>query len=290
MTTGLILGFFDGVHSGHQAVIKSAVDYSDEAVLVTFKNSPAEYFSGDYEYIFPRKKSYSRLGNVKVVEFDFKEIATMPADEYIEFLINEFHPVSISTGYNHTFGFNRRGDARLLEACQQKYGYKYFCIPPQLYENETVSSTRIKKLLQSGDVETAKIMLGAPFSLEGEVIHGAQIGRTIGFPTANIRYPEHIARLPFGVFCGKVCIRDSSGSRPLNDIIVRSIVNWGMKPTVNNTKEPVVEIHIIGFEGDLYGQNIEVEILKKIRDEKKFNNLEELKTQIEKDVEECLKL
>jgi len=277
MTTGLILGFFDGVHSGHQAVIKSAVDYSDEAVLVTFKNSPAEYFSGDYEYIFPRKKSYSRLGNVKVVEFDFKEIATMPADEYIEFLINEFHPVSISTGYNHTFGLNRRGDARLLEACQQKYGYKYFCIPPQLYENEPISSTRIKKLLQSGDVETAKTMLGAPFSLEGEVIHGAQIGRTIGFPTANICYPEHIVKLPLGVYGGK-CLNHPA------------VINWGLKPTVNNTKEPVVEIHIIDFESDLYGQNIEVEILKKIRDEKKFNNLEELKTQIEKDVEECLKL
>lgn len=277
MRTGLILGFFDGVHIGHRAVIKSAVDYAEEALLITFKTSPAEYFTGSYEYIFPRQKSFSRLGNVRVVELDFKEIASMPAEDYLEFLVKEFHPVSISTGFNHTFGLNRSGDAKLLEACQQKYGYQYFCVPPQMYKNEAVSSTRIKSCLQAGNIEDANTMLDSPFSIDGKVIHGAQIGRTIGFPTANIKYPEHVVRLSFGVY----------GCKCLN---LPAIMNWGMKPTVNNTSEPVVEIHIPGFNGDLYGQNIEVEILKKIRDEKKFKNLEELTTQIKKDVEECLKL
>lgn len=281
MNKGLILGFFDGVHLGHQEVIKSALNYADKAVLVTFKNSPAEYFSGNYEYIFPRKKSLSYIKEVEVVELDFKEIATMPAEKYLEYLVNEFQPVSISTGFNHTFGFNKSGDIKLLEACQEQYGYKYFCVPAQMYKNEPISSTRIKSLLKTGDVENANIMLGRPFSLEGEVIHGAQIGRKIGFPTANIMYPEHIVKLPFGVYGGKL------GGKYNNH---PAVINWGMKPTVNNTKEPVVEIHIPGFNGDLYGQNIEVEILKKIRDEKKFESLEELKTQIKKDTEECLKL
>lgn len=281
MNKGLILGFFDGVHLGHQEVIKSALNYADKAVLITFKNSPAEYFSGNYEYIFPRKKSLSYIKEVEVVELDFKEIATVPAEKYLEYLVNEFQPVSISTGFNHTFGFNKSGDIKLLEACQEQYGYKYFCVPAQMYKNEPISSTRIKSLLKTGDVENANIMLGRPFSLEGEVIHGAQIGRKIGFPTANIMYPEHIVKLPFGVYGGKL------GGKYNNH---PAVINWGMKPTVNNTKEPVVEIHIPGFNGDLYGQNIEVEILKKIRDEKKFESLEELKTQIKKDTEECLKL
>ena len=277
MSTGLILGFFDGIHFGHQEVIKSAVKYADRAILVTFKNSPAEYFSGNYEYIFPRKKSYSRISNVEVVEFDFKEFATMPAEEYLEFLINKFHPISISTGENHTFGYKKQGTPKLLEACQKKYGYKYICVPTQIIDSEPVSSTRIKTSIQSGDIETANNLLGIAFSLEGEVIHGAQIGRTIGFPTANIKYPEYIVKLPFGVYGGK-CLN------------YPAVINWGMKPTVNNTSEPVVEIHIIGFNGDLYGQTIEVEILKKIRDEKKFDSLEELQSQIKKDVEACLKL
>lgn len=316
MNKGLILGFFDGVHLGHQEVIKSALDYADNAVLITFKNSPAEYFSGNYEYIFSRKKSFSRIQGVEVVELDFREIATMPAEKYLENLINEFHPVSISTGFNHTFGFNKSGDTKLLEACQTKYGYKYFCVPAQMYKNKPISSTRIKSCLKAGDVENANTMLGTPFSLEGEVIHGAKIGRTIGFPTANIMYPEHIVKLPFGVYGGKVRIsphpntvfhptsllpiqggrlfKSDSGTHPGKEdqskFTYTAILNWGMKPTVNNTKEPVIEIHIPGFEGDLYGQNIEVEILKKIRDEKKFESLEELKTQIKKDTEECLKL
>lgn len=303
MNKGLILGFFDGVHLGHQEVIKSALNYADKAVLITFKNSPAEYFSGNYEYIFPRKKSLSYIKEVEVVELDFKEIATMPAEKYLEYLVNEFQPVSISTGFNHTFGFNKSGDIKLLEACQEQYGYKYFCVPAQMYKNEPISSTRIKSLLKTGDVENVNIMLGRPFSLEGEVIHGAQIGRKIGFPTANIMYPEHIVRLPFGVYGGRIKIKPLTrrfvppsptkgveGLLQASLIYPHAVINWGMKPTVNNTKEPVAEIHILGFEGDLYGQNIEVEILKKIRDEKKFESLEELKTQIKKDTEECLKL
>ncbi len=277
MKTGLILGFFDGVHIGHQAVINSAIEYAEKAVLITFKNSPAEYFSGNYEYIYPRQKSISRMHNVEVIELDFSKIAAMPAEEYLEFLINEYHPVSISTGFNHTFGRNKSGDTKLLEACQEKYDYKYFCTPPHTFEGEPISSSRIKSLLKSGEIEKANAMLGSPFSLEGKVIHGAQLGRSIGFPTANIKYPEHIVKLPFGVYGGKAGCH-------------QAVINWGVKPTVNNVSEPAAEIHILGFEGDLYGQNIEIEILKKLRDEKKFESLDDLKEQIKKDVEACSEL
>lgn len=295
MNKGLILGFFDGVHIGHQAVIRSAVEYADEAVLITFKNSPAEYFQQEYKYIYPRQKSIEKiksLGVNRVVELDFSKIASMSAENYLQYLIEEFAPISISTGFNHTFGKNKSGNSVFLEQNALKYGYKYFCMPAMTDENEIVSSTLIKDLLFRGDIGRANRLLRSRFALNGHVIKGAQLGHTIGFPTANIEYPKDIVQIPFGVYGGKVRIRDSSGfayAHPLNDSCT-AILNWGVKPTVNNSPKPVVEVHIIGFEGDLYGQDIEFEILKKLRDEKKFENLEELKTQIEKDVEECLKL
>lgn len=280
MNKGLILGFFDGVHIGHQAVIRSAVEYADETVLITFKNSPAEYFQQKYKYIYPRQKSIEKiksLGVNRVVELDFSKIASMSAEDYLQYLIKEFAPISISTGFNHTFGKNKSGNSVFLEQNASKYGYKYFCMPAMTDENEIVSSTLIKDLLFRGDIGRANRLLRSRFALNGHVIKGAQLGRTISFPTANIEYPKDIVQIPFGVYGGKY------NNHP-------AVINWGVKPTVNNSPKPVVEVHIIGFEGDLYGQDIEFEILKKLRDEKKFENLEELKTQIEKDVEECLKL
>ena len=280
MKKGLILGFFDGVHIAHQAVINSAVNYAEYPVLITFKDSPAKYFKREYKYIYPRHKSVEKikaLGVKEVVELDFEEIANMSAEEYLKFLTEKYNPVSISTGFNHTFGKNKSGNPEFLEACRKKYGYEYFCVEPQKYNGEVVSSSLIKDFLQEGKTKVANGLLGSNFSLEGEVINGAQIGRTIGFPTANIKYPDEIVRIPFGVYAGKTRFG-------------AAVINWGMKPTVHNTKEPVVEAHIIGFSGNLYGETIELEIIKKIRDEKKFDSLEELKIQINKDREECLKL
>jgi riboflavin kinase/FMN adenylyltransferase len=126
-------------------------------------------------------------------------------------------------------------------------------------------------------VEEANKLLESNFILEGIVIHGAKIGRTIGFPTANINYPKDIVKLPFGVYCALI-----NGKK--------TVMNWGMKPTVNNTQEPVVEAHILDFDGDLYGKKIKIEVLKQIRGEKKFANLDKLKTQISEDVKQCLEL
>ena len=280
MINGLILGFFDGVHIAHQAVINSAVNFADYPLLITFKDSPAKFFKREYQYIYPRCKSIEKIksfGVKEVVELDFKQIAGIEAEDYLKILVEKYSPVSISTGFNHTFGKNKSGNPELLLACSDKFGYKYFCTEPQRFNNEIVSSTLIKNYLKEGKIEIANKLLGSNFSLEGEVIHGAEIGRTIGFPTANMNYPPEIVQLPYGVYAGLVRGR-------------HAIINWGMKPTVHNTKEPVVEIHIINYEGNLYGKTIEVEFLKKIREEKKFNSLEELKAQINKDAEECLKL
>ena len=274
MGNGLILGFFDGVHLAHQEVIKSAVEFSSCPILVTLKN-----FNKSKELILERKDSYSKiksLGVKKIIELDFSQISGMPAEEFLDFLKNEYNPISVSTGFNYTFGKNRCGSTGTLEKYQEKYAYKYFCIQPLKYKHDIISSTLIKQKLVEGDIHLANELLGSNFVLSGVVKKGAQIGRTIGFPTANIDYPKNIVKIPYGVYYVKI------GNK-------RGIMNWGMKPTVHNTLNPVAETHIFDFDGDLYGQNIKIELLNRIRGEIKFNNLDELQQQIKKDIDECLK-
>ena len=277
MVGSLILGFFDGVHIAHRALINSALQYSKLATLVTFKDSPAVYFGKEKEYILSRDESIKRiksLGVKNVIELDFPKIANMRANDYIEYLKKEFLPDAIFTGFNHTFGFNKEGTPEFLDKNQEKYGYKYFCVEPQKYEGEVISSSLIKKYLKNGEIEKSNILLGSRFFIEGTVIKGAKIGRNIGFPTANIKYPDSIVNIPFGVY--KVSCEGKN-----------AILNWGMRPTVHNIKEPIAEVHILDFEGDLYGKNIRVEIIKQIRSEKCFSNLEELKQQIKEDISAC---
>ena len=274
MGIGLILGFFDGVHVAHQAVIRSAKVFADKTVLISLKN-----FHKNSDYILTREESFKKiksLGVNSIEELDFREISTMPAEEFLEFLVKKYSPISISSGFNYTFGYKRSGDTNLLALNQEKYGYKYICTPPLEYNGKIVSSTLIKSLLQEGHIKEANALLKSNFILEGEVIKGAQLGRTIGFPTANINYPQGIIKIPFGVYKAK-----------FNGL--PSVLNWGIKPTVHNTKEPIAELHILDFAENLYGKNIRIEVLDKIRDEQRFNSLEELKAQIKKDVEACLK-
>ena len=278
----LILGFFDGVHKGHKSVIESAVNYAKEnntkSVLVTFTNSPAEYFKNKSEYIYTRALSYEIIRNLGVniiVEKDFSELVNISAENYLKYLIEEFSPISISTGFNHTFGHNREGCASYLEKESQKYGYKYFCTPAYYIDNEIVSSTVIKKYLSEGSLSKINSMLTEPYTIESQVIHGKELGRTIGFPTANMTYPQQCVKLPYGVY-----LSDTPYGK--------GILNWGIKPTVGSNSE-VLEVHIPGFSKNIYGENLRIKILKKIRDEKKFNSINELKQQIAKDTEECLK-
>ena len=274
MKNGLILGFFDGVHLAHQKVISCAIKNSSCPILITLKN-----FNKSKELILTREESFKKikaLGVKEIVELDFSQISGMSPEEFLEFLKQEYAPILISTGFNYTFGKNRSGDTDFLAKNQEKFGYKYFCVPPLTKNGEIVSSTLIKNKLIQGEISDATEMLGSNFVISGVVKKGAQIGRTIGFPTANIDYPEKIVKIPYGVYSVKIDDR-------------RGIMNWGMKPTVNNTLTPVAETHILDFEGDLYGQNLRIEVLNRIRSEVKFKNLDELKAQIKKDIEACLK-
>lgn len=271
--SALILGFFDGVHAGHRDVIKNSGQ--GKKVLITFSKSPAEYFGTQFEYIYSREYNYSLIENLGIdyiFERDFENLANISADDYLQDLINKFNPTSITTGFNHTFGANRQGNPDFLREHQKSYNY--FCTPPTKIDNEVVSSTRIKELLKVGNIEKANKFLTRNFSIESVVIKGTQLGQKLGFPTANMNYPKNIVRIPYGVY-------------KVNIAGMPAIMNWGIKPTIG--AEELLEVHIPNYESNLYGQKLRVEIISKIRDEKKFESLEDLKNQIEKDVKVCLK-
>lgn len=275
----LALGFFDGVHLGHQEVIKSAVDFAhkngNKSAVITFADHPCCYFWGVCpKYILTRterEKKIKELGVDYLYELDFESIAGLTAQDYLkDILVNHFTPLSISTGWNHNFGCKKSGNVKFLQENSKKYGYKYFEICPQKLDNEIISSTTIRKLLSQCKIEKANQMLGTEFSIQGEIIQGNQIGRTIGFNTANLIYPPELIELPYGVYS----VDTNYG---------KGIANFGIRPTVNGS-HAVLEVHILNFDKDIYGEKIIVNFNKMIRAEKKFPSLDTLKNQIQIDI------
>ena len=279
----LALGYFDGVHLGHQEVIKSAVNYAKEnnlkSAVITFKDHPCCYFYGVCpKYILSRelrREKIADLGVDYIYELDFDEqLSKLNAKEYLEnILIKNFTPKAISTGFNHFFGTNKSGNAEYLKEHQTQYNYKYFEIPPQKINDEIISSTTIRTCLTEGDIEKANSMLGSEFSLNGIIVEGQKIGRTLGFRTANILYPPELVDIPFGVY-------------EVETNFGKGIANFGIRPTISNTKKAVLEIHIFDFDNDIYGEDLNVKFVKMIRKEQKFSSLDELKSQIQKDIEQ----
>lgn len=279
----LALGYFDGVHLGHQEVIKTAVNYAKEnnlkSAVITFKDHPCCYFYGVCpKYILSRdlrRKKIEELGVDYIYELNFDEnLSKLDAKEYLEsILIKHFEPKAISTGFNHYFGTNKSGNAEFLRKNQTNYGYKYFEIEPQKFENEIISSTTIRNCLTNGEIAKANKMLGSEFSIQGTVVEGQKIGRILGFPTANILYPPELIDIPFGVYE----VETNYG---------KSIANFGIRPTISNTKKAVLEIHILNFDKDIYGENLNVKFIRMIRKEQKFSSPDELKLQINKDIEQ----
>lgn len=275
----IALGYFDGVHIGHRAVIKSAVDFAKKnntkSAVITFSDHPYCYFKGVCpKYILTREEREKRIASLGIdylYELNFEDFALLTAKEYLNnILINYFHPISISTGWNHNFGKNKSGNVNFLEEQAKNYNYKYFKIPPQKINNEIISSTKIRKLLSEGNIEKANHMLGQNFSIEGEIVKGNQIGRTIGFRTANLVYPPELIELPYGVYA-------------VDTTYGKGIANFGIRPTLNGSHTSL-EAHILNFEKDIYGEIINVNFNKMIRTEKKFPSLDALKKQINLDI------
>ncbi len=281
----LALGYFDGVHNGHQNVIRSAVEFArqngNKSAVITFKDHPCCFFRGVCpKYILTRAdrlKHIEALGidYVYILDFDAR-LCMLSAEDYLKnILIDNFSPKSISTGFNHYFGSKKSGGVDLLTKMQNIYGYEYFEIPPQKAGDDTISSTAIREALSKGQIQNANEMLGYNFTIKGEVVKGQQLGRKIGFRTANLVYPCELIDLPFGVY--SVNVR-------YGELIYKGISNFGIRPTVSNSKQCSLETHILDFDKDIYGEEISVEFLKMIRAERKFASLSELKAQIGEDI------
>lgn len=282
----IALGFFDGIHQGHQAVISCAVEFAKmmgcESAVVTFREHPYCFFKGvSPKYILTLEDKYKymeELGVDYVIELDFATVCSMTPAQYLEdIIVRYFSPKAISTGFNHKFGIDKTGNVKFLSDCQSKYKYSYLATPPQSLWGDMISSTAIRQYIKSGLVDMAASMLGRKFSVSGTVVKGKEIGRTIGYPTANIIYPLDIVEPPYGVFDVNVELEDGS--------VYKGLANFGVAPTVSNDNIAMLETYLIGFDGDLYGKNIKVSFNRLIRPEVKFNNIDELKTQIELDIQ-----
>ncbi len=283
----VILGFFDGIHYGHKAVIQTGINFAKEnglkTALVTFKDAPFVYFGKkEPKYILSKLEKERMLENFGIdilYELDFDEkLVNLSASQYLENLVKNLNPRAIVTGYNHYFGYNKSGNTDYFRLMQKEYGYEYFEVNQIKSKNGVVSSTKIREALKNGDIKLANSMLGYRFFVRNEVIKGVQIGRSIGFKTANLLFPEDVMEISNGVYAVEVEIDDKK---------YMGIANYGSKPTVKADATKLLEVHIINFDEDIYGKIIKVSFLDKIRDEKKFNSLTQLKDQITKDIE-CL--
>lgn len=279
------LGYFDGVHLAHQKLISTAVSCAKQnglkSAVVTFKTPPACYFKNleikNICSLEDRLKYIENLGIDYVFVIDFSSVAKLSAYQYLkDYLVKYFSPKFIITGFNHTFGANKSGNEKLLFDLQNEFGYKYKEIQAEKLENEVISSTSIRKYLSLGDIKKANMMLGRNFSISGEVIQGQHLGRTIGFRTANLAYPKNLVDIKNGVYGAKVFVKERT---------YRGILNLGVKPTVSNENKRVLEVNIFDFDENIYGEDIKIEFEEMIRSEEKFTSIDDLKTQISKDVE-----
>lgn len=279
----IALGSFDGLHVGHLSLIYKVVELAEnnngKSMVFTFKNHPKSFIdeANSPKLLIDNKKKTEVLNKngIDIVcfkEFDY-EFMKMSPKEFVEFLVLKYNAKGIVVGFNYKFGYKNLGNIELLKELQKQYGYELYVMEACSYKEEVVSSTRIRKAISDGDVLEASKMLNRPYSLIGEVIDGRKIGRTIGFPTANLKYDKNFILPGIGVYYTNIKV---------NNKIYKAITSVGSNPTVDG-KKITVETYILDFNKDIYGEIVEVSFIKKIRNEKKFKGLEQLKAQIEKD-------
>ena len=283
-------GTFDGVHLGHQKIIKRLNEVAKltdgQSVVISFYPHPRSVISPDNQVVkllstLDEKIELlekSGVNHLLIIPFT-REFSELSSEEFIQkILIQAIGTKTLVIGYDHRFGKNREGGFDYLKLNKEKYGFEIEEISRQDIENVAVSSSKIRKALQSGDVPAADHFLGRNYSLSGIIVKGKQLGRTIGFPTANIQVREIAKLIPSdGVYAVKVYYKEE---------VFGGMLNIGNRPTVDGNFQ-TVEVNIFDFDQEIYGENLTVEFLQKIRDEQKFNGLEELKGQIAKDKITC---
>lgn len=280
----IALGSFDGLHLGHLSLVRKvrelAIKNGGKSIVFTFKNHPRAFINNNnLELIMTNEEKLKVLEceNINVVAFkDFDEnIMKISPEDFVEWLCESYNVKGIVVGFNFKFGYKNLGDTELLEKLQKKYGYKLYIMNPYKLEDKIISSTYIRNLILDGNVKKAFLMLSRPYMLSGKVIHGKKLGRTIGFPTANLEINDKKVIPKKGVYYTNVDIEGK---------IFKGITSVGNNPTVNG-KELTIETYILDFNNNIYEKEIKVYFIDRIRDEIKFNNIDELTKQLKKDKE-----
>ena len=270
------IGAFDGVHLGHQALINMAKSISSKYQILTFDPVPKKFFNNMHKLLSTKDMKVdllSRFSPESIIFLNFEDVKDLIPEDFCNILNNKLNTKSIVVGKDFKFGKNREGDVNFL--------IKYFgnsnvhVLNDYVVNDSKISSTLIKSTINEGKLELANQYLGYSFKLKGKVEHGNRMGHKIGFPTANINVDVNLVTPKFGVYEVDVTKADKT---------YKGVMNIGNRPTVSNDLKLSYEVHILDFDEDIYGSFIEVEFVSFIRDEIKFDNIEELKNQISIDI------
>ena len=283
----LTIGTFDGVHVGHQKILqqvkKEAEKIGGESVLFTFFPHPRIVLypeSHGLKLLQTQEEKMAKLARVGIENcivypftFDFSRLSAI---EFVrDILVNKLQIKKLVIGYDHQFGKNREGNIEFLKEICEVYGFEVIEIPAQDIDAVNVSSTKIRKAILDGEIAKANEYLGERFEFTGTIVHGQAIGKTIGFPTANIQVNSELKLIPGnGVYAVAVSLKDS-------DYI--GMLNIGNRPTVSDSADQTIEVHILDFSGEIYAEEITVKFIDKLRDEKQFKDLQELQNQLKED-------
>ncbi|WP_136667709.1 bifunctional riboflavin kinase/FAD synthetase [Flavobacterium sp. H122] len=282
--TIVTIGTFDGVHLGHQKIIKrlqSNSNAANETVIITFSQHPRFVLQSDnsIKLLNTNDEKIALLDNfgidnLIILEFD-KQLSGLSGEEFVKsVLVDKLNVQKIIIGYDHKFGRNRSSDIHDLIYFGKKYHFDVEQISAEELDEITISSTRIRKAIEEGKIELANNFLGYPYCFKGKVVKGKQLGRTIGFPTANIQIENPLKLIPkLGVYIVQVSLRNKT---------YKGMMNIGNRPTVDGTST-TIEVNLFDCDFEFYEEELKVSVLKFLREEQKFSSVEELKLQLQKD-------
>lgn len=273
------LGFFDGIHLAHQALLSACREIAGaqnaQAGVITFQNHPDAFVSGAAPALINTPEDRDRLlhhyGMERIVALPFdKKLMRTPWQDFLHTLLTDHHAAGFVCGEDFRFGYLGEGTAEKLQSFCREQNIPCTVVPCQKMEDTIVSSTHIRKLLAKGELETANAFLGHPYMLTGTVVSGRQLGRTLGFPTANLSLPEGLVMLPFGVYACRAYV---------DGAVYLAVTNIGNRPTVGG-HHATVEAYLLDFSGDLYGKTLTLTFHAFLRGEKKFPDLQTLAQEI----------
>jgi len=283
--TVITIGTFDGVHVGHQRIIEMLNllknKESEDSLILTFFPHPRRVLdqSNDIKMLTTLEEKIELLDHFKldrlIIEPFTREFSRLTALEFVrDILVNQLHLKKLVIGYDHHFGKNREGNFEQLAEYGELYDFEVIEIPAQEIQDVAVSSTKVRKAIEIGDMETANTYLGYPYRLTGTIVSGKGLGRKMNFPTVNLSIVEDYKLIPLrGVYVVRTMVGDKQ---------VFGMMNIGYRPTVGGQGQ-TIEIHLLDFDGDLYGSKMQIEILSRLRDERKFESMHELGSQLKKD-------